>query len=170
MKIRIVNAKSINLNSGFIRKISDTTLKDENLSYRSVSLIKSSVQKGYFLLALDKSGKILGWIEKYKIWKDWWGLSTLYVFPEYRNFGVGRGLLIPMGIKDLRGKNIFAAATNKQVQLVLEKLGFKQVKLTELPFMVRINLMLVRYLNIKGLIKLFKIRSKGFSYFVKSAQ
>jgi N-acetylglutamate synthase-like GNAT family acetyltransferase len=170
MKIRTVNANNINLDFEFIRKISDTTLKDENLSYRSVGLIKSSIQKGYFLMALDGSSRILGWIEKYRIWKNWWGLSTLYVFPEYRNIGVGRKILIPAGVKDLESKNIFAATTNKKIQLVLEKLGFKQVRLNELPFMVKANLMLMRYLNIKGLIKLVKIKSKGFSYFVKSAQ
>ena len=170
MNIKVANAKDIKLDSEFSKIISETTYKDENLAYRPISLVGDSISKGSFLVAVDESGKTLGWIEKYKIWDNWWGLSTLYVFPEYRNSGIGRGLLIPAGVKYLQGKNIFAATTNLEIQLVLEKLGFKKVTLSKLPLMVRINLVLTRYLNFKSLLKLIKVKSKGFVYFVRIAK
>ncbi|OGY24754.1 MAG: hypothetical protein A2126_02840, partial [Candidatus Woykebacteria bacterium GWB1_45_5] len=160
MRVRIINAKDTPVDPGFVQKMSEITLQDKGLAYRSPNLIKNSIQAGFFLVALGESNKILGWIEKYKIWEDWWGLSTLYVFPEYRNLGIGRGLLIPAGVKDLKNKNIFAATTNSEVQSVLEGLNFKKVVLSQLPLMVRINLLLTRYLNIKSLLKLLEVRSR----------
>src|SRR3990167_9533389 len=103
MKVKVVNAKDISLDPQFIQKISEITLKDENLGYRSPDVVKNSIRCSLFLVALDESNKVLGWIEKYKIWRNWWGLSTLYVFPEYRDAGIGRGLLIPQGVRDLEG-------------------------------------------------------------------
>ena len=150
MNFKVVNAKSINLGSKGIQKISEVTLEDGNLGYRSPKIVRDSINKGFFLVALDESNELLGWIEKYKIWKDWWGLSTLYVYPEYRDFNIGRGTLIPAGVKQLKGRNIFAATTNKDINPVLEELGFGFYKAKN------INVMMVKDASLNLECKLVK--------------
>jgi GNAT superfamily N-acetyltransferase len=169
MEVRVVSSKELKVDRRLIEKISDITLENENLTYRSPNSIKDSVRKGFFLFALDKSGGILGWIERHEIWDNWWNLSTLYVFPKFRNTGVGRETLIPKGIEELEGKNIFAAVGDREIQKILEGFGFKEVRVADLPFMFKFNLIVKRYLNVKSLMKFLKIKSKGLNYFVRIA-
>ncbi|MEX0616422.1 MAG: GNAT family N-acetyltransferase [Candidatus Woykebacteria bacterium] len=167
MKILVVNGKAMSQDHKLIQKISEISLKDENLSYRSTSLITNSFKKGDFLIATNEDSKILGWVEKYKIWNNWWGLSTLYVFPEYRGKKISKKLLISSAAKELVGKNIFAATTNNLIQSMLFDIGFKKVSLNTLPLMVKTRLLLLRYFNLRSLFKLLKLKNKGFAYFLR---
>lgn len=166
MNIEIINANNMKLKPNLIKRISRVTLEEENLSFRSTELVASSIENGFFQIAVNKSSDILGWLENYKIWKSWWVISNLYVLPEYRGRGVGRKLLTNQSVKGLKNKKIFIATTNKKLYSSLEKLGFNQIGLNEIPIYVKLNLA-KRYINIRSLLSLLNLRTKGFRYFVK---
>jgi GNAT superfamily N-acetyltransferase len=161
--MRVINSKGANLKPDLIRKISEVTSQESSLSYRSVEILK----KTNLILAIDGKEKICGWIEYYKIWKNWWGLSTLFVFPRYRGQKIGKAILIPAGVKTLKDKKIFSSVTDKKIGQVLQNYGFRETKLNELSTGILLKVMLVRYGNLKSFIKLFKLSKKGLQYFVK---
>lgn len=143
--------------------ISGVTKKNKYLSYRSPSEVESAITKGYFLLAFEKE-KLAGWIERMQIWKNWWGLFSLYVIPAYRKKGVGTRLLESV---TLIHKNdfIYVATYNSWVEKKLEFLGYKRISRSKLPLSFLWNILKKRFLNF-GLIYNFPLIRNPYRYFV----
>lgn len=166
--IRIVSSASRRVQLSEILAMSKKTALEENLSFRKVRDLAKNCSDGNVLLAEEK-GRIIGWIEKYHLWGDWWGLSSLYVEPNYREQGVGRKMLLPAAVHSLERKNIYAATTNPIMWEVLLQQGLSQTKLFSYPLPVLVRLVQLRYTNWRSLLKLWKLSQKNIQYYWRKA-
>lgn len=166
-KIKIVNAKDMGMTLAKISEISQITRIEQDLIYRSVAHICNAIKKGNFLLAVDDVDTIRGFIEQSKISGLWYGLFMLYVYPQYRGGGIGTKNLLSHAVNSIKEGNIYAATRKKSIQKALEKMGFSTVNLRKIPLAVLIRILINFYRHPQSLLKLWKMRDKGFIYLIK---
>lgn len=166
-KIKIVNAKDMGMTLAKISEISQITRIEKDLIYRSVAHIRNAIKKGNILLAVDNLDNIQGFMEQSKISRRWHGLFMLYVYPQYRGRGIGTKNLLFHAINSIKERNIYAATRKKSIQKALEKIGFSTVNLRKIPLAVLIRLLINFYRHPQSVLKLLKMREKGFIYLVK---
>ena len=165
--ISIFDSLERDLTEDEIHFISQTTQKTRHLSYRPPDLIERHARAGHIIAAYNSDDELIGWIEQYPLWSNWWGLSSLYVRPEYRDDGVGRGKLLPSAIKRLSNYNIYAATTNPTIQAFLPTQGFTNVSFWHYPTPLIISLIWKRYTYPATWLKLGKLMRQNFMYFEK---
>ena len=167
--IHVISAKDFPLTLEQIKYMSEVTRREPNLSYRQPKALKKHAKTGHLLLAVDAK-RIVGWIERYPLWQNWWGLSSLYVEPTHRDKGVGRGMLLPAALESLNDSYVYAATTNQLVWEVLEKHGCVETTLWKYPLPLLIRLIWLRYTNFDSIRKLMQISRKPFHYYYRSPQ
>jgi GNAT superfamily N-acetyltransferase len=167
--IQVISAQQFPLTQEQITYISEVTHREPNLSYRQPKALEKHASAGHLLLAVDGK-RIVGWIERYPLWQHWWGLSSLYVEPKYRDKGVGRGMLLPAALKSLRHSYVYAATTNQLVWEVLEEHGCIETTLWKYPLPLLLRLIWLRYTNFGSIRKLMQISKKPFHYYYRSPQ
>lgn len=164
--IRITSSKIRPVSLAELKAISTITKQAENLVYRPVSSLQSTLRNGRMFIALDKN-IIIGWIEVYQLWEKWWGLSSLYVMPQYRDKGIGRETLLPAALEFLETKYVYAATTNQVVQKQLLKKNFVQTTFLSYPLKLIVSLITQRYKTLDSWVKLLKITQKPIKYFMR---
>lgn len=139
---------------------------EPNLAYRPLSSLRGHAQKGYILTAIHDE-TVVGWIEQYPIWSRWWGLSSLYVEPEYRGRGIGREKLLPAAVQLRQNDRMYAATVSSMVWPALAELGFEKTTLASYPWQVVASLALKRYTSLHALAKLTQLSGRKFRYFYR---
>lgn len=167
--IGVISAQQFPLTQEQITYISDVTRSEPNLSYRQPQALEKHAEAGHLLLAVEGK-RIVGWIECYPIWRNWWGLSSLYVEPKYRDKGVGRGMLLPAALKSLKHSYVYAATTNQLVWEVLERHDCIETVLWKYPLPLLLRLIWLRYTNLHSIRKLMMIGKKPFHYYYRLPQ
>lgn len=167
MNYEIFKSDEIALPPGFSQTVIDSAHDEEGLSKRPFEEVATSLKNGYFLLAVEpKNQEVFGWIEIFPLWRNWWGMFSIYVYPNYRRVGLGRALL-DRAFDLLEGKNIYGATFNSELKKILLEHRCKKVKFFDLPIPLLLALALKRYKNLRSIIKARKFARKDFEYFLR---
>lgn len=164
--ITIIQSHIYSVSREDIRLISEISAKEDYLGFRTEKSLFEASEKGNIYFAV--SGKtIIGWIEKYHLWNNWWGLSTLYIHPAFREQGIGRKKLLPFVVSSLRKHNVYAATANPLVWPVLETLGFQEKKVWRIHPAILINIVRHKYDSVPAFKKLARLVRKSMKYYIK---
>jgi N-acetylglutamate synthase-like GNAT family acetyltransferase len=148
-----------------VKTISDISWSDSHLAYRSVGLIKKSVQKGN-VFVLKNTNTLIGWVETYQLTDNVWGISSLYITPAFRGQKLSNRLF-STAINHIKNAHIFAATSHEGIKRKLRRYGFKKIKLHSLPLSVLLCLVILRYINVKTVWKLFISAGNKLEYFYR---
>ena len=126
-----------------LREISQISLADPHLSFRPLSLLKQSAEKGH-LLTIRRRRALMGWMECFPLLRDYWSVSSLYIRPSYRGKRIGINLLLH-ALRSVENKYVYAATANLRLKRELLGRGFRRVSLREIPIPVLFSLVIKRY-------------------------
>lgn len=167
MNYDIFKSDEITLPPEFPQTVINSARNEESLSERPVGAVGSSLKNGYFFLAVEpQNQEILGWIEVFPLWKNWWGMFSIYVYPKYRKRGLGSALL-HRALNSLEGKSVYGATSNPRIKKILLERGCKRVRLSDLPVPLLLTLVFKRYKNLGSIIKIRKFARRDFEYFLR---
>lgn len=167
MSYKIFRSNEIVLPSGLSQTINQIARSEKGLSERPIKDVGFSLKSGYFLLAIGpKDQGVLGWIEIFPLWKNWWGMFSIYVYLKYRRMGLGRALL-NRAFDLLEEKNIYGATFNSGLKRILLEHRCKRVRFSDLPIPLLLALVFKRYKNLRSIIKARKFARRDFEYFLR---
>jgi len=154
-------------NAGDIGQITSITHSEAGLAFRPRPILQASVKKTNLLVCRDKiGGKLVGWIEKFPIFGQVWGISTLYVFPRFRNRGIGK-ILLDRVITQLQGKIVYTATASPAVIKVVCLRGFKAIEPGRIPKLILGMWLIRRYYHPATWKKYLSGQMPRLNYYVK---
>ena len=116
-----LETEGINLNTGPVTGGVNAVFNDEN--------------KGFYVVAEDEAGKVVGSLMIWFEWSDWrqawfWWISSVYVLPEARQKQIYRKLYEFVKEKafersDVCGFRLYVHKDNKRAQKVYKQVGMK---------------------------------------------
>lgn len=122
--------------------------KESRLTKRSRKEIKKLLENDNIFLAFDKD-KVIGFIARENIYKNYIELKSWFVVPELRNKGVGRKLL--KEVISEKGFIYLIATFYDGVISIFKKEGFIKISLLKLPTLLVVKMLFTR--NTKSLFK-----------------
>jgi hypothetical protein len=118
------------------------------------------------VLVLKLNTKSIGWIEMYAITKTVYGISTLYIYPEYRGHSLYK-ILIKAAVQKLNQVNILIATSNPNIKRFLIQHKFIKIPFSSLPSHIILRIIYFRYLNIFSIWKYCTSAGKHIDFFYR---
>jgi len=148
-----------------VNLVSRTTLSEPRLAYRPPALLRRSQAAGR-LLACRVNQSLAGWAEIYPIRGRDWGISTIYVRPQWRRHGLG-GRLIKLADKKLHSRRVFIATSHPTIVKVLLGLRYSPIDFWHVPKLTLVSLIVSRYYHPVSWLKLFTSAGSGLKFYVR---
>lgn len=138
MKIRLAQSADapalIEFNQAMALETEGKNLDSEILR-RGVGAVFTDEKKGFYVVAHEDDGKIIGGLMVTFEWSDWrngwfWWIQSVYILPEFRGQGIYRQLYEFVKAKASEAKNVcgfrlYVEKENVRAQKVYEKLGME---------------------------------------------
>lgn len=149
--------------------ISSTTRSQPGLVFRSPATLLTSLKRNCLYVCRSEKSKLLAWMEAYPLTQSYWGISTLFVQPQWRKQGIATRLLTHV-VSQLSSHHLFTASANPRIYPVLTRLGFVAVPITKIPAAVLITFLLQRYRDPRSLLSLLSVSKAAMTYFYRPIQ
>src|SRR3989344_3178117 len=114
-----------------LETVSRITFSDPHLAYRLPAILRRSQMTGRLLACRNPHRTLIGWVEIYPLWRRDWGMSTLYVLPNWRGQGLATHLL-KLANQKLSTKRVFTATSHPAATKVLLSLHYLQIDFWEI--------------------------------------